>query len=65
MKSLAVFILIVVGSISLGLLLDAGHFLWPVVAIIVGAYLIGQLPTLLAKSRNFFSSHRAGPNDKP
>lgn len=65
MKSFAVFLLIVAGSIGIGLLLDAGHFLWPVVTIIVGAYLIGQSPAILAKFRNFFSAHRAEPNDKP
>jgi uncharacterized integral membrane protein len=56
MKALTFFVLIVVGSISLGLLLDAGHFLWPIVVVIVGVYIIGQTPMLFAKFRKFFSS---------
>ena len=65
MKSLAVFIFILVGFISLGLLLDAGRFLWPAVAVIVGAYVVGQLPAWWTKVRNFFSVYKAGPNDRP
>ena len=52
MKSPIVFIIIVVGALSLGLLSDAGHFLWPVVLIVAAAYLIGQSPLFLAKLRN-------------
>ena len=64
MKSLAVFIVILVGSIGLGLLLHAGRVLWPAVAVIVGAYVVGQFPVWFRKIRTFFSIHEAGPNDK-
>jgi hypothetical protein len=65
MKSLAVFMLVVVGSIGLGMLLHAGRIFWPAFAVIVGAYIIGQLPAWLKKVRSFSSAPTAGPNDKP
>ena len=63
-RGLTLFALIVLGSLSLGLLADAGHVLWPIVLIVAGAYVLGQAPTLLVKLRSFFSARRAGPDDK-
>jgi hypothetical protein len=56
------FVLIVAGSLSLGLLLDAGHFLWPVVLIAAGAYIV---PTLLMKICNTLSARRSGSTKDP
>jgi hypothetical protein len=47
-RELAIFLLLAVGALGLGLLLNAGHFLWPMVAIAAGAYIV---PTLYVKLR--------------
>jgi hypothetical protein len=55
---LALFALIVVGLVSLGLLADAGHVFWPIILIVAGAYIV---PTLFLKLRNFYLGHRISP----
>ena len=68
-RELGIFALIVFGAFGLGLLLNAGHFLWPMVVIIGGAYII---PTIFVKIRNLYAHRRynaakgaEGPDSKP
>lgn len=62
LRGLALFALIVAGSLSLGLLLNAGHFLWPVVLIVAGAYIV---PTLFVKLRNLYLGRRVSSTGDP
>jgi hypothetical protein len=56
-RELAIFLLIAIGALALGLLLNAGHFLWPMVLITAGAYIV---PTLYVKLRNLHARRVSG-----
>jgi hypothetical protein len=58
---LALFALIVVGALSIGLVLGVGHFFWPGVLLIAGAYLLGKASQYLFSPR---SSPTRNPKDR-